>query len=48
MFPAAELMGELELIDIGIPPELLASQALEVQVVEESDLRAWFHQRSAR
>ena len=46
LFPAAELMGELELIDIGIPPELVESERLEVQVTEESDLRAWFPQRS--
>ena len=47
LFPAAALMGELELIDIEIPPELVTSQALEVQVTEESDLRTWFHRRSA-
>ena len=47
LFPAAELMGELELIDIEIPPELVDSEGLEVQVTEESDLRAWFPQRSA-
>ena len=47
LFPAAAFMGELELIDIEIPPELVTSQALEVQVTEESDLRTWFHRRSA-
>ena len=46
LFPAAELMGEIELIDIGIPPELVDSEEIEIQVAEESDLRAWFPQRS--
>ena len=46
LFPAAELMGEIELIDIGIPPELVESEEIEIQVAEESDLRAWFPQRS--
>ena len=46
LFPAAELMGEIELIDIGIPPELIESEEIEIQVAEESDLQAWFPQRS--
>ena len=47
LFPAAELMGEIELIDIRIPPELVESEGIGIQVTEESDLRDWFPQRSA-
>ena len=47
LLPATELMGEVELIDIGIPPELVESEGLEIQVTEESDLRTWFPRRSA-
>ena len=47
LLPAAELMGEVELIDIGIPPELVKSEGIGIQVTEESDLRAWFPQRIA-
>jgi NAD(P)H-hydrate epimerase len=47
LFPAAELMGEVELIDIGIPPELVESEGIKIQVTEESDLRTWFPRRSA-
>ncbi|MBT3515700.1 MAG: NAD(P)H-hydrate dehydratase [Nitrospina sp.] len=47
LFPAAELMREVELIDIGIPPELVESECLEIQVTEDSDLKTWFPQRSA-
>ncbi|MBT4128090.1 MAG: NAD(P)H-hydrate epimerase, partial [Nitrospina sp.] len=36
LFPAAELMGEIELIDIGIPPELVESEGIGLQVTEES------------
>ena len=46
LFPAAELVGELEIIDIKIPSEVIDSQAIKVQVVEEADLRPWFRKRS--
>ena len=47
LFPAAELMGEIELIDIKMPTELITSQALKVEVIEETDIQNWFPQRSA-
>ena len=47
LFPAAEQIGELGLIDIKIPVELSTSHSLEVQVTEESDLKSWLPQRSA-
>ncbi len=46
LFPAAELMGEIELIDIKMPTELITSQALKVEVTEESDIQNSFPQRS--
>ncbi|SVC18229.1 uncharacterized protein METZ01_LOCUS271083, partial [marine metagenome] len=47
LFPAAEFMGEIELIDIKIPIELITSQNIKVEVTEESDIQNWFPQRSA-
>jgi ADP-dependent NAD(P)H-hydrate dehydratase / NAD(P)H-hydrate epimerase len=47
LFPAAEVMGKIELIDIKLPTELITSQILKVEVTEESDIQNWFPQRAA-
>ena len=46
LFPAAELMGEIETIDIKIPSEVVDSQTIKVQVTEEADLHSWFRKRA--
>ena len=47
LFPSAGLIGELQIVDIGITQNIIDSQNLELQVTEEADLRNWFQKRSA-
>jgi len=47
LYPAAEVMGELETVDIKIPPDAVDSQLIKVQATEEIDLRSWLPKRSA-
>ncbi len=46
LYPAAEAMGEVEIVDIGLPSGAVDSQQLRVCVTEEEDLRSWFRPRS--
>jgi NAD(P)H-hydrate epimerase len=46
IFPSAEAMGKLQLVDIGIPHQAVASQAVPIQMIQESDLVDWLPQRS--
>jgi NAD(P)H-hydrate epimerase len=41
------LIGELQIVDIGITSNVIDSQNLELQVTEEADLRSWFQKRSS-
>ncbi|KMP11301.1 hypothetical protein UZ36_05010 [Candidatus Nitromaritima sp. SCGC AAA799-C22] len=45
LYPAAEAMGDIETVDIGLPQRAVATQSLRVQVIEESDLRSWLKKR---
>ncbi len=45
LYPAAEAMGEVEIVDIGLPRGAVDSQQLRVRVTEEEDLRTWFRPR---
>jgi hydroxyethylthiazole kinase-like uncharacterized protein yjeF len=45
LFPSAGLIGELQIVDIGITSNVIDSQNLELQVTEEADLRSWFKKR---
>jgi NAD(P)H-hydrate epimerase len=46
LHPAAEAMGEVEILDIGLPCGAVDSQQLRVRVTEEEDLCSWFRPRS--
>ena len=46
LFPSAEAMGKLQLVDIGIPRQAVESQALPIQMIEESDLTDWIPRRT--
>ena len=46
LYPATEAMGEVEIVDIGLPSEAVDSQRLRVRVTEEEDLHSWFRPRS--
>jgi len=46
LFPSADAMGKLELVDIGISSQTVESQAIPIQMVEETDLTDWMPQRS--
>jgi NAD(P)H-hydrate epimerase len=45
LYPAAEAMGEIEIVDIGLPHGAVDSQPLRVRVTEESDLHSWLRPR---
>ena len=42
VFPAAELVGDLRVVDIGIPPRFVKEADIRVKVSEEADLSALF------
>ena len=44
-FPSAEVMGEIEVIDISIPQKAIAPQSIIVEMVEPEDLVSWFPKR---
>ncbi len=44
-FPAAGAMGEILVIDIGIPQKALISQSLNVEMVEPQDIASMFSKR---
>lgn len=45
LFPAAEAMGQLEILNINIPPEAVNSQSINVHIAEEEDIRSWIPKR---
>lgn len=45
-FPSAKVMGEIEVIDIGIPQKAIDSQSLTVEMVEPQDIVSLFPKRS--
>ena len=45
-FPAAHVMGDIEVVDIGIPQKACESQPQSVQMVEPYDIASWFQERS--
>lgn len=45
LFPAAAALGEVRVVDIGIPEKAVESQSVAVQMTEEEDLRGWFPER---
>ncbi len=46
-FPSAGAMGDIEVIDIGIPQKAIASQSLHVEMVEPDDIASWFPKRTS-
>ena len=47
LYPAAEAMGDVEVLDISIPSKAAESQKIKIELLEESDIRAWFPKRTA-
>jgi NAD(P)H-hydrate epimerase len=47
LFPSAALIGELQIVDIGITSDVIVSQNIKLQVTEEADLISWFQKRPA-
>lgn len=47
LFPAAEAMGEVQVVDISIPQKAVESQPVAVNLVEEEDIRSLFKARPA-
>ena len=46
LYPAAEAMGDVEVLDISIPSQAAESQKIKIELLEESDIRAWFPKRT--
>jgi hydroxyethylthiazole kinase-like uncharacterized protein yjeF len=46
-YPSAGVMGDIEVIDIGIPQKAIASQSLNVEIVEPQDIASLFPKRSS-
>jgi hydroxyethylthiazole kinase-like uncharacterized protein yjeF len=46
-YPSAGVMGDIEVIDIGIPQKSIASQTLNVELVEPQDIAELFPKRSS-
>lgn len=44
-FPSAGVMGDIEVLDIGIPQKAITSQSLSVEMVEREDIASWFPKR---
>jgi ADP-dependent NAD(P)H-hydrate dehydratase / NAD(P)H-hydrate epimerase len=44
-FPAAGMMGDIEVVDISLPQKAVDAQPLAVQMVEPGDIAAWFKKR---
>ena len=44
-FPAVGVMGDIEVIDISLPQKAIDAQPHPVQMVEQSDIAAWFKER---
>jgi len=47
LFPAADAMGQLELVDIGIPEKALNSVSIKINLLETEDIQAQFKNRDA-
>ncbi len=47
LYPAAGIMGELQVVDIKISSQAVDSQSLKLCVTEEADLQSWLTKRSA-
>lgn len=45
LYPAAECMGEVVRVEIGIPQDAVQAQAIPIGLVEEADIRALFPRR---
>lgn len=46
IFPAAQVMGDVEVIDIGVPLKAWDSGSQPLQMTEPGDVAAWFRRRS--
>ncbi len=46
-YPSAGVMGDIAVIDIGIPPKAVAAQSISVEMVEPADITAWFPERTS-
>ncbi len=45
LYPAAGVMGEVELVDIGIPRKVIEQKQVSVQMVEKQDIVHWIRKR---
>lgn len=45
LYPAAGIMGEVRVIDIGIPPKAVDCQSVTVQEAGKEDIASWFPKR---
>lgn len=45
LFPAAEAMGELRVVDIGIPQAAIDKEKINVSLAEDDDIRGFFPKR---
>ena len=45
LYPAAEAMGDVEVLDISIPSQAVASQKIKIELLEKSDIQAWLPKR---
>ena len=44
-FPSAGVMGDIEVVDIGIPQKAIDAQPIAVQMVEPHDMASWLKKR---
>ncbi|PIE33854.1 bifunctional ADP-dependent NAD(P)H-hydrate dehydratase/NAD(P)H-hydrate epimerase [candidate division KSB3 bacterium] len=46
LYPAADYVGDLEVVDIGIPKKLVDTSGIEIHVLEPGNMKKSFHDRS--